>query len=104
MATTLAQKLALATDVTFQGQVKMQIVIEAVSVLTGVKPGGADTNYKKRLQLAQSIINNADSYVIPFANGIASNSALTSPVSDANVATWVTTSFPFIAGITPGEQ
>ncbi len=100
MATTLAQKKALADDATFQGQIKMQILAEAIAQLNATKPASSNSKGEKMIQLARSIVQSSDSYVTSFASAIAANSQLTTPVSDANVASAVTAAFPIIAGIT----
>lgn len=103
MATTLAQKLALATDTTFIGQCKMQIIAEAINQLSSPRAASSLIKNEKMFRLAQSIVTSPDSYATQFAVVIAGNSALTSPVSDAAVATGVTQAFPIIAGVTAND-
>ncbi len=103
MPTTLAQKLALATDATFQGQVKMQILAEAISQLSADRPTSSPSKGEKIISLARAIVQSSDSYVASFASAIAANSQLTSPVSDVNVVSAVTAAFPIIAGVSKYE-
>lgn len=103
MATNLAQKLALATDTTFQGQCKMQIIAEAITRLSAPRDTSSLNKVTKIIALAQSIVQSPDSYSIVFATNIAANSQLTSPVADAAVATAVTQAFPIIAGVTAND-
>ncbi len=68
MATTLAQKAALAIDTTFIAQIKMQIIYEANYQLTAPKPASSQIKYDKLMSLSKSIIQSPDSNAIVFAN------------------------------------
>ena len=100
---TLAEKLALAGNATFIGQIKMQILIESSTQLQAPRSTSSLTKAHKLISLANSIVQSPDSYATIFANGIAATSNLTSPVADATVASAVTAAFPVIAGVTAND-
>lgn len=80
------EQAALATDVTFLGQVRIAIATAATSIAGEAVGGLSTTKYQKRQQLAALVLNNPDAYAYRFAWAVAQNGAVTrgNPISIAS--------------------
>lgn len=96
---TYVQQYTLATDPTFLQQVQVAMVIAARDVQGEDINGLSEDHYKKRQQLARSIILSPTSYLDRFGWLVAANPGILTDNSDGAVQFTVNTVFDDAAGV-----